>query len=163
MVCRICGKHYEGHACPICAFPLVHLPYREVRSSEALHHIEEQYRGALLRHLSLSLTVHYWKENGDRLVPDRAEDLSFGTGAEMLNAEAWLPGAFARTQERVMRLRLKVLLNGVAYEREVPICNLIEKSPRRLGATLDERLRVKLTLRGSSGAEICSDWLPLFD
>lgn len=162
MKCLICNSSYEGFECPNCKFPYIAFPGDPEEGIRRMKPQIDAYRDAFLEKLSLGVVSYYWKEQDGRLVLDREEVRSIGSGKELQAGAVWLEQPFARLPEaESLTIRLALSLEGGNREFSVRLPNLLQPELQQLGAEMNEQMQIRLLLRNSSGST-ASEWVSLF-
>ena len=155
VVCKAClkGMTEVKGSCPRCGFR----PPAVIGDPEAAQALIAQkakkHISGFLRRLDLCVVTHVWKEQGEAVVADGQQLISFGTGDTLLEHTRFLKQKFSRVPDlSELAVELRVLKDGEIFlERTLslpvpPGAYLLE-----LGAELTSSLELNLVLKNPQG------------
>lgn len=156
MKCCVCGCEYDEHAvgaCPRCGFPPILLTDDSPETRAALRQTVEEYRKQLLGEFSVYVTAYiYEKTSGSLDEKGEQRILVADSGRLLPGAEIWSDLVFEISEE--LLLQGEIEQNG----EKKPFSLRMEPPARsgqwRLGARMDEELRIALLVGGSEGVSV---------
>ena len=162
MKCLVCHKEFVGGVCPRCGYPVIEAPDVDALL-ETLRPQIENYRHTFLDSIRIELEIYRWKEDGDVVVLDHKELLSFGSYPSLEGKVSWLSQQFARNPDaQTLELRLHISVgDNTIRPVSIPIRNLMEASLQQIGIEATDDLRFRLKLRNEAGSISESAWIEL--
>ncbi len=162
MKCLVCGKRFDGNACPVCRFPVIRFPGDLEAGLRAMQPTIDSYRERFLAGVHVGIVTYRWKDENGTLAVDRKETVAIGSGSDLFGKECWIDERFARIPEvPALEVELSVETEGREAVRKVSLPNRQEAQLQELGAALDKEMNLRLLLRNESGRTE-SEKLPLF-
>lgn len=163
MKCLVCGKDYEAAECPLCRFPNVQIMGDREQVITSLKPTIDAYRTRFLQTVQVQILVYRWKEEKGKVVQDRVDTVTIGSGDVLMQEETWIPEKFARiADEKEIAVTVRITVGEEGRELTVAVPNLHKPELQQLGASIDADLHLRLLLRNDTDTPTSSAPVPLF-
>lgn len=152
MKCFVCGKEYQGHACPRCRFPDVQVPVSSpAEARKALKDEIDAHFNRFLDHISLELTTYFWKGSGPKVQLDHKEFISL-SGRTLYQKEYWVEQQFARDPDhRTISIPVRIRIWDSIREQQMELPNIFSPVLQQIGFSLDQDFNLRMMLRNENG------------
>ena len=163
-VCLVCGEtHSAPNACPVCKFPIVHMPKYDDAAKENLRPTILSYRKQLLSNIDIAIVAYSWKDDNGYIALDKKTVVPIGKASEIAGESSkWVNQKFARiADEEKLDVTVQVSIYGNRREKQYSLPNLTEAQLQEVGASIDSELNLRMLLKNDT-KQVSSKKEPLF-